>query len=394
MKTRLLFTLVLLPAILAGCKKSSSSSPTPPNPALPEITEGTIPVVFHVLYENSADPHQYPSDAVIQRRLAELNKFYASALFTDQSIPGVPSRNLGLTFVAATHDPDGKPLATPGIHRVVYSGSANMSGDNFLMSSNKPTRNKDIFWNPNYYVNIWLFSFLQAPGQSNDESNVTGVSILPYCTPTHPLFGLRGSTPNESGAQYFDELPKNMHGIALNNLWFSPGTNINPDDQYSQLDDEGMLTLCHEMGHYLGLLHAFDETPSCSSPDNASDDGCADTPKYNRAAYMADIQPWLEGATGIDQLPYHPLQRQPCAAGSALTTSTNVMDYYFSYRTQITPEQQARIDFVMQYSPLIPRPAAATKALRPEADQLDPNATLPEPLLMRCYAPVRSVMGL
>lgn len=102
MKKRLLFALALLPAILVGCQKSSSSSPTPPNPALPEIVAGTIPVVFHVLYENSADPEQYPSDAVIQRRLAELNKFYSSTLFTDRTLPGVPSQKVGLTFVAAT----------------------------------------------------------------------------------------------------------------------------------------------------------------------------------------------------------------------------------------------------------------------------------------------------
>lgn len=67
------------------------------------------------------------------------------------------------------------------------------------------------------------------------------------------------------------------------------------------------------------------------------------------------------------------------------------MDYYFGYRTQITADQLARINFVMQYSPLIPRPTAATKAIRPEADQLDPNATLPEPILMRCYAPKLSL---
>ncbi|WP_300726511.1 zinc-dependent metalloproteinase lipoprotein [uncultured Rikenella sp.] len=392
MKKRLLFALALLPAILVGCQKSSSSSPTPPNPALPEIVAGTIPVVFHVLYENSADPQQYISDAVIQRRLAELNKFYSSTLFTDRNIPGVPSQNVGLTFVAATHDPSGKPLTTPGIHRVVYSGSANMSAENFLYSNSQSQRNQDIFWNPNYYVNIWLFSFLQDPGAANDESEVTGISFLPYCTTTHTLFGLRGNEASAPGESYFHRLPNYMHGIALNNRKFQPEAGIDPEDQYTWISDEGMLTLCHEMGHYLGLHHAFDETRNgCSDPDNASDDGCEDTPKYNRTAYMTDIQPWLTGQSTISELPYHPFERQPCKAGSGLVISTNVMDYYFGYRTQITADQLARINFVMQYSPLIPRPTAATKAIRPEADQLDPNATLPEPILMRCYAPKLSL---
>lgn len=283
MKKRLLFALALLPAILVGCQKSSSSSPTPPNPALPEIVAGTIPVVFHVLYENSADPEQYPSDAVIQRRLAELNKFYSSTLFTDRTLPGVPSQKVGLTFVAATHDPNGKPLTTPGIHRVVYSGSANMSAENFLYSNSQSQRNQDIFWNPNYYVNIWLFSFLQDPGAANDESEVTGISFLPYCTTTHTLFGLRGNEASAPGESYFHRLPNYMHGIALNNRKFQPEAGIDPEDQYTWISDEGMLTLCHEMGHYLGLHHAFDETRNgCSDPDNASDDGCEDTPKYNR----------------------------------------------------------------------------------------------------------------
>lgn len=387
MKRSILFALLLLPMFLIGCTKSSSTT-EPPTSSLPEIAPGTIPVVFHILYENPVDPHQYPSDAIIKRRIEELNKFYSSTLFTDQSLPGVPSRNIGLTFVAATHDSKGKPLPTPGVHRVVYSGSTNMSGDNFLMSNNQLPRNKDIFWNPNYYVNIWLFGFLQNPGSANDESNVTGVAILPYCTTKHPLFGLNGSTPNQPGERYFNELPKNMHGIALNNRWFLPPDDLDPNDQFTWIDDHGMLTLCHEMGHYLGLRHAFDEDPNgCSSPDNASDDGCSDTPAYNRAAYLSDIEPWLEGRVYINELPYHPFLRKPCATGADLTVSTNIMDYYFGYQTEITAEQQDRIDFVMQYSPLIPRPTAVTKAIQPEVGQLDPNASLPEPLLMRCYAP-------
>lgn len=381
MRKSILFVLPALMLLLAGCK---SEKPGPTPPVQDDIPEGTIPVVFHVLYEDAADVTQNPSAAIIRQRLDLMNKFYASTLFTQANIPGVPSRNIGLTFTLATRDPQGKVLAEPGIDRVMYAGSTNMSADDFLHSSSTSVKNKAIFWDPNRYVNIWLFGFLTSSDPERDESSVTGISFLPYCTTTHPLALLNGSDPKSPGEAYFSTLPTYMHGITLNNRYFLPPTGIDPSNQWGLInEDERLFTLCHEMGHYLGLRHAFSETNGCDDPDNASDDGCADTPKYDRAAYMATIQPALDGDIAVGELPYNPYERQPCD-GSGLFLSTNVMDYYFSVRTQFTSDQKGRIEHVVAYSPLIPRGKSQTKALLENFTGEIPDV-LPEPILMRCF---------
>lgn len=375
MRKSILFILPALLLLLAGCK---SDNPAPTPPKQDDIPEGTIPVVFHVLYENSANAVQNPSAAVIKQRLEQMNKFYAATLFTQANIPGVPSRNIGLTFTLATHRPDGTVLAEPGIDRVMYAGSANMGAEDFLYSSSTTAKNKPVFWDPNRYVNIWLFGFDLVK-----EAGVTGISFLPYCTTTHPLPLLNGSDPKSPGEAYFSTLPTYMHGIALNNYYFQLA-DVDPSNQWGVInEDEGLFTLCHEMGHYLGLRHAFSEENGCDNPDNASDDGCADTPKYDRATYMATIQPALDNDIPVEDLPYNPYWRQPCAG--ELYVSTNVMDYFYSVRTQFTPDQKGRIDFVMEYSPLIPRGTSGTKALL-ENFTGDVSGALPEPILMRCLA--------
>lgn len=387
MRKSILFLLPALMLLLAACK---SDNPAPAPPRQDDIPEGTVPVVFHILYENSANATQNPSAAIIKQRLDLMNKFYASTLFTESNIPGVPSQNIGLTFTLATHRPDGTALAEPGIDRVMYAGSTNMSAEDFLYSSSTAGKNKAIFWDPNRYVNIWLFGFLMSSDPKRDESSVTGISFLPYCTTTHPLVLLNGSDPKSPGEAYFSTLPTYMHGIALNNRYFLPPAGVSPTDQWGVInEDEGLFTLCHEMGHYLGLRHAFSEENGCDDPDNASDDGCADTPKYDRAAYMADIEPFLENPTPEQraELSYDIFERRPCAG--EVFTSTNVMDYYFSLRTQFTPNQKGRIDFVMEYSPLIPRGTEGTKALL-ENFTGEVSGSLPEPILMRCFSGGRS----
>lgn len=356
MKRTLLWLLVLLPLTLAGCKKESATTPPPPAPA--DIPEGTIPVIFHVLYENANNVIQNPRQAIFEQRIEQLNEFYASTLF-----PSAGSSAVDIKFVLATHDPDGNVLAEPGINRVSYYGSGNMSASNFLSTRRALTSlDQSILWDPNRYVNVWLFGFLVSDDPNQDERYVTGVSYLPYCTTAHPLDKLvtwDGAVTQE---------PYYMHGITLNNSYFRPTTQL--------ADDEGMFTFAHEMGHYLGLLHAFSEDgDGCANPDNASDDGCSDTPKYDRATYQTMLY--------AGSLPYDSYQRQPCD-GSALFTSTNIMDYYDSYRTNITPQQQARVEFVLDYCPWIPRSSSATKALL-ENFTYEITDERPEPILMYCY---------
>lgn len=355
MKKILLCCLVLLPLSLIGCKKETA---TPPVPSSTDFPQGTIPVVFHVLYDNANDVIQNPQQAVFEKRIKQLNEFYASTLF-----PSAGSSAVNVKFTLATHDPDGNTLAEPGINRVAYSGAGNMSATNFLSTRRELTAaDKSILWDPNRYVNVWLFGFLVSNDPTEDERYVTGISYLPYCTTAHPLDKL----VTWDGAITIE--PDYMHGITLNNAYFRPTLQIT--------DDEGMFTFAHEMGHYLGLLHAFSENnQGCVNPDNASDDGCSDTPKYNRSTYQTMLY--------AGSLPYDAYERQPCN-GDALFTSTNIMDYYESHRTNLTPQQKERIEYVMAYSPWIPRNTTATKALL-ENFTYEITDERPEPILMYCY---------
>lgn len=359
MKTRIFLLLLLLPAFLLSCEKESA--PQQPEPHT-EIPPGTIPVVFHVLYEDPTSSVQYPDASVFAQRVDQLNRFYAATLF-----PNARSQAVNVKFTLATHDPDGNALAEPGVHAVRYSGAANMSASDFLDNKRTLTaRDREILWDPNRYVNIWLFGFLVSSDANRDESDVTGISYLPYCTSSNPLTML----VTWNGA--ITEQPYYMHGITLNNRYFQPsGTTL--------LNDEGMFTLCHEMGHYLGLRHAFsDQIGACNDPDNASDDGCSDTPKYDRTAYQRALYANLYDGT---PMPYDGSIYERQACDGTVFTSTNVMDYFMSRRTNFTPQQKARIEHVLAYSPWIPRSKSATKALL-ENFTGEITDERPEPVLM------------
>lgn len=337
MKTRILLFLLAIPLLLTGCEKDTA----PQKPDIPDIPEGTIPVVFHVLYEDPTHPIQHPDASIFQKRIEQLNRFYAATLF-----PNAGSQKINVKFILATHNTAGQEMDEPGVHAVYYEGAANMSASEFLSAKRTlQERDRAILWDPNRYVNVWLFGFLKSSDPEQDESNVTGISYLPYCTTAHPLNLL----VTWDGA--ITQQPYYMHGITLNNNYFQTTA-------HSPLSDEGMFTLCHEMGHYLGLHHAFSEPEEgegdCDNPDNASDDGCSDTPKYDRTTYQRLFY--------ANALPYDPYYRQPCDGGE-LFRSVNVMDYYMGNRTNLTAQQKARIEHVIAYSPWIPRSKSATKAL-------------------------------
>ncbi len=340
---------------MIACGDDPQGPPPPPPP--PPIPEGTLPVVFHVLYETESNAQQNPSQFTINTQFNKLNQFYAATLF-----PAAGSTAIDVTFTLATHDPNGTALAEPGIHRVQYPGSVGMNAGNFLTrESNNSVKNKPIFWNPNRYINVWIFGFSEA------EATVGGISVLPYSTSGHGIPGL------PTADQYLTSLPTTMWGLCLNNSYFSAG--------------ESYLTFVHEMGHYLGLFHAFGEgsKANCAAyPSDNGDDYCSDTPKYDRPAYQIHFDATI--ATHGNVLPpdiYNELfTRTPCD-GDPVYRSTNVMDYYMSDRNKFTPEQAARVVQVMDYSPLIPRsPAAATDLVKSVSEI--PLGPAPDPVIIVC----------
>jgi zinc-dependent metalloproteinase lipoprotein len=306
------------------------------------IPDNTLPVIFHFLYEDEGDVLQNPPATLVKERIDQLNKFYAGTLY-----PGAGSVNTGIKFMLATHDPQGRKLKEPGIDRVYRAGSNNMTSGWFMSRRAQSVQDKAVNWDQNQYVNVWVFGIPES-------ENVAGRAHYPYTQGG----ALPGVNRDDQG-YYMTHLPAYMHGISLNNRYFST-----PD---------GMSTLFHEMGHYLGLLHTFIETfatnPYCAPVStDYDDDFCTDTPIYSRAEYENNYSLYQKYRTSCNGIQF---------------LSTNVMDYWYGDEYCITPDQQERIDWVYANSPLIPRPLAKTKALLDNYTGVLGDK-MPEPIWVEC----------
>lgn len=341
MKVKSLLCILCLLLTAISCKEDKED----PQPK-PPLTDGGIPVVFHVLYEDANDTRQNLPDQIINKSLERLNDFYAAKLY-----PNAQSTKINVSFGAARYDPTGQKLDRAGIHRVKYNGSKSMACEEFLgMSHPTGSANYDIFWDPDKYINIWLFGF--------SDKGIAGISYIPYTSSRNPLVGL------VVGDTYFFNKPEYMHGIAINNLYLT------------SFADMEMNVIPHEVGHYLGLLHAFDDQGGCTNSNDMADDYCNDTPIYDRVAYDKSL-PLPAGSSSLLSMvrsivpPGYPLTKagidpkyyNRTSCSGQVFRSTNVMDYYFSDLNTLTPQQRDRVEHVLKNSPLIPR-IDNTKALQ------------------------------
>ena len=110
-------------------------------------------------------------------------------------------------------------------------------------------------------------------------------------------------------------------------------------------ESDFVLTLEHELGHYLGLFHTFSEDNTC-----VDDDYCDDTPTYDRKLYDT----WYAAAGRVTLA--EGAQRMNCSGDKFV--SNNVMDYDISYLNYFSPRQRVRVRHVLENSPLIPGPKA------------------------------------
>lgn len=262
-----------------------------------------LPVIFHLLYSDENDSVQNVPAEVISRLIAECNNMYSN---------NIQSIDMNLEIVPAKNDPEGNPLQEEGIQRIYRSGSAQMSCNSFM---NNNTKDIDMLWDPNDYINIFLYTFT--------ETNTLGISHLPFTPRDNSLPGL---TANYA---YYTQLPDFVYCISLNNTYIN--------------EADAVKILAHELGHYLGLLHTFSEN-TCEDTDY-----CNDTPTYNRTAY----EEWLLGLTPPIDF-YQVVKRTDCSGTEFI--SYNIMDYDISYLNQFTADQFLRIRHVLENSPLIPGP--------------------------------------
>lgn len=203
----------------------------------------TIPVVFHVVYNTSA---QNIPDARIIEQLNVLNQDFgrtnADAVNTPSVWQGIAA-NTNIQFCLAQRDPSGNP--TNGIVRKSTTVTSFSTNDNIKRSANGGSD----AWPRDQYLNIWV-------------GNLSG--------------GLLGYAQFPGGAAATD-------GVVV--LYSSVGGPNNPGTATPYHLGR---TATHEVGHWLNLYHIWgDDGTGCSGSDQVSDtpnqagatSGCPTFPK-------------------------------------------------------------------------------------------------------------------
>lgn len=313
-----------------------------------------LPVIFHVLYKDANDASQYIPYQRLDNILQYVNDIYEGVKFGE-------SENVHIKFVLATKDESGNDLTHAGVEYVKYDGDYPIDPTSFM--NDDSGGNVKYIWDPNSYINVMMYNFKQSGG----STEMLGISHMPYCVAGHEIAGLtKASTANIS--------KKNLafaYCSSINSLYAAQGNPNNNGGYYQSNRYTGeskrvgyetieprdiVVTIAHELGHYLGLYHAFTErkTDDGTEPaDSCADtDYCTDTKSYNYYEYQEYLM-YLASTGGSitgDQV----LTRHSC--DSVEYQSENIMDYSYTLGFQITKEQKERIRSVLYYSPLIPGP--------------------------------------
>lgn len=284
-----------------------------------------LPVVFHVLYNKESNKKQNVIEGHLAELIGEVNKLYAQC--------GV---DLGLEFAMATHDPEGNLLEEPGVDRHKIN-EATLNSSFFMGYGRDPKKYCTYMWDPNRYVNIFIYTF--------EDKGILGISHFPYAIKPHAMEGL---AELETDAPW-EELPW-PQCVSINNEY------IYSHEAYYTMADV-VNTLAHELGHFLGLRHAFSEDPETYDRDICLDsDFCTDTPTYNKVAYDKFMQGCMTSGGSVDDNEKQLLMmRENCETGEEFR-STNIMDYAYTEANRFTPQQAARIRYVLEHSPYIPGP--------------------------------------
>jgi zinc-dependent metalloproteinase lipoprotein len=263
------------------------------------ITNYNLPVVFHIIHSGSLPGNgDNVSQARIQSQMAQLNKDFANL---SNSPHGVASTS-GLQFYLAQNDPNGVPLAEPGIHRVNAPselpalGAAPYTIFDFNASAKPGT-----IWDPNRYINIWV-----APL----DDDILGFATFPT------LSGLPGMLGGESASNA---------GVVVDDQ--TVGSLVNQSVSCAILPTNAGKTLVHEMGHFFGLRHIWGD-------DVCGNDFVDDTPIHENANYGVPTRPKSNNCGTLDEM------------------FQNYMDYTDDVvLSTLTVNQVDRIQTVMQNSP-------------------------------------------
>lgn len=320
MKRRFLLLVSILSLALYSCEDDSKADTSTPPPQ--ETHHYRLPVIFHVLYKDKNDANQYVKAGRLPEMIEKVNELYRRA--------GTNSVDMNLEFVLATESPTGKALAEPGVERIHWSTST-IDIEEFMYNNDR--KYNHLIWEPNDYINVMVYTFT--------DKKILGVSHFPYTPATHPLDGTETVSSHITG--------KNLgyaYCLSINNTYIyeeSPAGKLNQND--------AAITLAHELGHYLGLYHAFSEASQDGIERCEDTDYCDDTPTYDRTEYES----WLNNLPANSYTLKDLCQRYDCVRNTSFT-SHNLMDYSYSYLDRFTQDQKQRVRHILSYSPLIPGP--------------------------------------
>jgi hypothetical protein len=258
-------------------------------PLVDDPTAYEIPIIFHVPIDSTQNNTERVQDWLE----------FANMVFSNYyGLPHLADANI--RFVPATHDPDDNLLETPGIH---YYANVYVDNDNII--GNYPV------WDMEQVINVWIAPFYNMGGTA-------GFSYMPYFDSADMLVGCDVYSPDLET------------GIFINDLY--------------DMKSRNMWVFAHEVGHFLGLWHVF------------QDDYCDDTEWYDRDGYMTYI------------LEYYLKRLDPENPGYAFL-SDNIMDYEVSYFSGISPAQNARIQHTLDKAYFIPGPAGKSEPVLRSAGQ-------------------------
>ena len=228
-------------------------------PATERVVQ-TIPIVFHVIHNGEAvGTGDNLSAALLNAQLVQLNNDFRKLAGTSGANNNPVGADTEIEFCAAEFDPNGNPLAEPGINRidrnskgwsappygVCQGGSLN---DAYIEGTIKPQSG----WNPDNYMNFWIMDV---------NCGILGYAQFPSSS------GLGGLNSNGGAAS--------TDGVVC--IPSSIGSTTNPNPAGGSYNKGRTAT--HEVGHYLGLRHIWGDG-GCSVDDFCNDTPASDGPNY------------------------------------------------------------------------------------------------------------------
>lgn len=287
-----------------------------------------LPVVFHTLYWNQNNKQHYVEEAQLQKLLERVNYYYANS--------GV---DMNVEFIMAEEDPDGNRLTEPGINRKKWQYTT-MDCSIFMGSGQE--QYKKLLWDTDRYVNVVLYNF--------SDPLVMGIAQFPWMPAPYELPGAgqmaQGADPDSNpypqcvsiNNKYIYDLPDEGDVYSMSNV---------------------AVTLSHELGHFLGLYHAFNQQNNGNTNTNEDTDYCMDTPPYNKYLYdnalnaYFNTHPEITSKSSKDYLKY---VMRTNSKNMEQFRSTNIMDYAISDANRFTAEQAARVKYTLQHALFMPGP--------------------------------------